>query len=440
MTENVPLNDDERAELERLRTEVGRLREERTPHGAWRRPRAILATILIVVGCLLAPLGALAVWTSNEISNTDRYVENVAPLASDPVIQNAIIDRTTNEIMLRLDVQAILAEVIGALEQRGLPPRAGDRLEGLAGPIGNGVRGFVRDQIAKIVQSQEFVTLWSQANRLAHTQLNAVLSGEGGELLRVNQGSVSIDLGPLIELVKQRLVSAGLSVAASIPAVHPTFPLFESSELAKAQSAYDMLNTLKWVLPIMALLFVAAGVYVARGKRNALIGAGIGVALGMFALAIGIAIGRAAYLDAVGDAKLNTTAAAVLFDTLVRFLRAGLRTIFVLALVVAAGAYLSGPAPAAVRLRAFFTRSFARVRRTGEGHGVTTGPVGRWMYSYRTLLRCAAVALAALMFLLWDQPTGKVVLFISVLLVLLLAVIELLSRPPAATPPAATAT
>jgi enoyl-[acyl-carrier-protein] reductase (NADH) len=44
-------------------------------------------------------------------------------------------------------------------------------------------------------------------------------------------------------------------------------------------------------------------------------------------------------------------AAAVAYDTIVRFMRLGLRTILMLALVVAAGAFLTGGSVTAVRTR-----------------------------------------------------------------------------------------
>ena len=80
---------DERAELERLRAEVAELRSKPPAapaapappkprrRGGWRAP---VATALVVLGCILAPISVIAVWTSNQVSNTNRYVENVAPL------------------------------------------------------------------------------------------------------------------------------------------------------------------------------------------------------------------------------------------------------------------------------------------------------------------------------------------------------------------------
>jgi len=56
------------------------------------RWRTILAVLLIVVGCVLAPLAGVAVWARNQVTNTDRYVRTVAPLASDPAIQAAMAD------------------------------------------------------------------------------------------------------------------------------------------------------------------------------------------------------------------------------------------------------------------------------------------------------------------------------------------------------------
>jgi hypothetical protein len=65
-----------------------------------------VASLLIVLGCVLAPLSVVAVWTRNQVTNTDRYVATVAPLASDPAIQQAIADQVTAQVLTCLDVPA----------------------------------------------------------------------------------------------------------------------------------------------------------------------------------------------------------------------------------------------------------------------------------------------------------------------------------------------
>jgi hypothetical protein len=62
---------------------------------------------------------------------------------------------------------------------------------------------------------------------------------------------------------------------------------------------------------------------------------------------------------------------------------------------------------------------------------VRTGPVGTWTYAHRKALRISAVALAAVVFVFWGQPTVAVALVITGLLLVVLAFIELIGRPPA---------
>jgi hypothetical protein len=89
-------------------------------------------------------------------------------------------------------------------------------------------------------------------------------------------------------------------------------------------------------------------------------------------------------------------AAAVLYDTIVAYLRLGLRTILVLALVIAAGAFLTGQSTTAVRTRQRLAGGIGRLRGGAEHAGWRTGPVGTWVHANKQLLRIAAVTLAAL--------------------------------------------
>ena len=84
----------------------------------------------------------------------------------------------------------------------------------------------------------------------------------------------------------------------------------------------------------------------------------------------------------------------------------------------------------AVRIRGAFARGLGRVRHTGERAGVHAGPAGTWTYAHRKGLRISAVALAALVFVFWGQPTAAAVIIIAVLLLVVLALIELIGRAP----------
>jgi hypothetical protein len=443
MDEQARLSDQERSELERLRAEVASLRarvrqggSDRVPAARRQRWRTLVATLLIVLACVLAPLGVVAIWTRNQVTNTDRYVATVSPLARDPAIQAAIADQITNQVFTYIDVKGLTTQAVTALTERGtLPPRVADQLQAFAVPIATGVRSFTRDQVGKVVASDAFADAWVQANRVAHQELVKALTGQGGGAITVSNDTVSINLAAFIQTVKQQLVNAGFTLAERIPQVNASFVLFQSKDITRARSAFNLLNTLGVWLPIVTLVLLVLGVYVAKDHRRALVGAGLGVAAGMLLLALALAVFRSIYLDAVPASVLPHDAAAVLYDTIVRFLRAGLRTVLVLGLVVAAGAFLTGQSVTAVRSRQSLARAIAWLQGGATRAGLRTGPVGTWVGAHKRALRIGAVVAAALALVFWSRPTGKVVLGLTLALLVVLAVIEFLGRPVGTAPP-----
>jgi hypothetical protein len=422
----------ETAELERLRAETAELRSQSTGAAhrrrfSWRTPVAI---VLIVIGCVLAPLSVIGIWSANQVSDTSRYVANIEPLIHNPAIQNALTDKLTTEITSKLNVTGYTNQAAALLDSKGLS-RVGALLKTFGPSIASAVTGFIHGQVHKIVTSPRFAQAWVQVNTVAHAEIVKALSGQGGGAVSVSNGQVVISLGPFINIAKQDLSARGFTLVNNLPPINPTLALFSSRDLVKAQSGYRLVNTLKWVLPFLALLLIGLGVYVARGHRRALIGAGLGFAASMAVLGIGLAFFRTIYLNSVPPAVLPSDAAAALFDTLVRFIKEALRTLLVVGLVVAVGAFFSGPSTTAVQTRSAFRSGFGWLRNRGERAGVSTGPVGLWTYAHRKALRVSAVALAALIFVFTSRPTAADVILIAILLLVVLGLIELIGRPPA---------
>jgi uncharacterized membrane protein len=150
----------------------------------------------------------------------------------------------------------------------------------------------------------------------------------------------------------------------------------------------------------------------------------------MLALGAGLAIARALYLNSVPASALPADAAGAAFDILVRFIKTALRTLLVVGLIVAAGAFFTGPSAAAVATRSALSSGLGSLRRSGESAGLSTGPAGRWTYTHRHALRIAVVALAALIFIFQGQPTAAGTIVIAIALLIVLGLIELIGRPP----------
>jgi hypothetical protein len=423
----VVVSADERAELERLRREVEALRADKRPARAKFRWRSMFAVVLIVLGCVLAPVAGVAVWTNNQVSDTDRFVRSVGPLVDDPDVQSALTNRLTATVFQYVDVQSLADDAVTALAAQGLPTQLVDRLNGLTPTLTSAVTGFVRDKIAEVVASPAFASAWNQAIRSVHRTADAVLSGSS-ESIVVRGDAVLLDLAPFIDQVKDRLSDAGLTAVDLVPEVHPTVELAKADTLVRAQTAYSTMNTVAGVLPWMVLIFFAVGVYLARNRFRALVGVGLGLGLAMVVLAAGLLVARSLLVDAVPAAAAPATASG--FDIVVTYLRLGLRALLVLGLVLALAGFLAGRSETAVHIR----RATAGRLHAIRGERSAGGPVATWVRRHIKGLRIGAVALALLTFVFLTQPSGAAILVIASVLLVVLAVIEFLAGPGAPPP------
>lgn len=425
-----PLTPEERAELERLRAELAALRAAPPPPAARRRGpirwASVGSAVLLVLGLVLVPVSVLAVWTHNQLSDTDRFVATVGPVLQDPAVQTVVSDRVTAEIFAQVDVQQLANQTVDALAAQGLPAPIADRLHGLTGPLAAGTRNFIGDKVQELVSSPAFVAAAQQALTISHQQMTAVLEGQSSAI-GIQGGEVVLDLYPFIEAAKQHLVASGFELAARIPAIHPTIALFPASTLIRAQTLYHLLDVAATWLPWVTLALLIGGVLLARRRRRAAMVVGIGVMATMFVLALALFAVRGLVVGGVAESSAAAVSSA--FDIVVRFVRAALRTLFVIGLVVTLAAWVTGPSTAAVRFRGALAGGVASLRRGAVGRWLAEGPVGPWVHARRTVLRTALVILAALVLLLIDRPSGWDVLWIVVALVVLLGVVQFLDQP-----------
>ena len=113
--------------------------------------RSIFSTLLIVIGVLGLVLSPLAIWGRNLLLNTDRYVQTMAPLASNPGVQSALVAAVDRQVEANLDVSSLVGGV--------LPPKAA---KALSGPLQNAVSGLINNIATNFVQSKAFATIWTR--------------------------------------------------------------------------------------------------------------------------------------------------------------------------------------------------------------------------------------------------------------------------------------
>ncbi|MFJ2937060.1 hypothetical protein ACIO8G_30380 [Streptomyces sp. NPDC087219] len=419
-------DDENQNELAALRARVAALEGEAAARPAPRhRGRSFLAAVLIVIGCLLVPLGIVAAWTSDIVGDTDRYVSTVAPLASDADVQAAVANRVTGAVMEHIDLEDLLEGV--APEQRPLLAKA---LGKLGGSLESAVRSFVHDKAQDVVASDAFETVWTDANRAVHTSVVRALTGSGDGAVQIKNDTVTVDLAPVIDRVKERLVDSGLTVAGKIPEIHTDFTVVKSDDIGKVKTGFRLLQVMGLWLPVLAVLLVVAGVLLSTHRRRTVIASAIGVAVAALVLGIALTVFRTVYLNALPD-TVSQPAAGSVYDALIHFLRTTVRMVVTLGLVVALAAWLTGPSRPAVVTRRMWNSGIDATRTAADRAGLRTGPVGPFVRRYRTWITWILVALAVLVYVLWDHPTAWVVVGLALALLFVFAVVGFLGARPA---------
>ena len=135
-----------------------------------------------------------------------------------------------------------------------MPPRVAAVLPTLSVPLSSGIESFTRDQVNNALASDRFATVWDQVTRAAHVQVERLLAGEQGEVVSAQDDTITINLRPIIEQVREQMVAGGFTLAENIPTVDRTFTLVQSDAVTQAQTAYRLLDALgSW------LVFVSLG-------------------------------------------------------------------------------------------------------------------------------------------------------------------------------------
>ncbi|MEZ5184373.1 MAG: hypothetical protein R2720_01380 [Candidatus Nanopelagicales bacterium] len=415
-------------EVRRLQAEVTRLQrelEQSPPKQKRRWVRTFWSTVLIVVACLLAPLSVVSVWARGEVTDTNRYVQTVAPLASDPAIQDAITTRITDEIFKYVDVPTLTSDAVASISQnRDLNPRQTAALQALTGPINSGIESYTEDAVAAVVGSDQFESAWVEANTLAHQRLQQALSGQNTDnAIRVADNQVVLDLGNLIDQVKQLLISKGFTVADKIPTVDQTIVLFEAPNATAMQTAYSALNTLGFWLPLIAITLAVVGVFVSHTRSTALAWFGFGLTAAMAVGAGMLGFARIEYLNSL-PVSVNHAAATAFFDTFTDFLRQSLWAGAAAGIVLLLGGLVLGAGKVATGVRSVPVKAAAAVQSWLASLGLAMDGARRWVAAQATGLRIAA-SLAALVFVMLQRyKTPDLILWTTAVLLVVLFVIQ----------------
>jgi hypothetical protein len=377
--------------------------------GSTHRLRSTAQVVLLVVATVCAIVAPPAVWSRNLVLNTDKYVQTLKPLAADSGVQDAVIAAIDKAVDAQIDIEELVRENL---------PRAA----ALAAPIEQAAETLVNTVVTKFVRSDAFQALWVTINRVAHTQIVRLLTGNGNVLQIDNGGRVVLNLQTAVNEVRNALASLGLKVAHRVVPVGATLQIAQLHGLAKARSFTKLLDNLADWLPWIMLVLFLASIAVAVRRRRAVAAAAWCFAGAMLLIGLLLLVGRHYYLAAIASDDIPRSVAMTVYDTLVRFLRDGIRILLAIGLLVVLIAWLAGQSHSARSTRGL-------PRRVGRSPAATrTVDIVR---GHARGVEIGIVALVALVLVLWSNPSGWTVLTLVIVGALLVGLVAVLAaRPP----------
>jgi len=429
--------DDLAARISALEAENSRLRSaastttggapSRHLPGRW---RAWVSALCIVIATILVPVSIVTAWARVQLVDEDAFTATLAPLASDPAVQSMIIDETMDAVGEKVDFAQITSDVIDGVAQLDLPPVAVRGLELLKQPAADGLESLVERAVTRVVTSDAFADVWATATRAAHRALVTTATSDGGGIVVQTEDGVGIQLGAIVERVKQNLTDRGIGAAALIPAVDRVVILGTGENLAVVRTSYAVTTAVGFWLPLLSLGLFGLGVLLARRRSVAVLGTGAGLLIGGGTLAIGISVGSAAVGSIAAQTQLSPSALDVIYGRVSDGMAHTAGVIAVIGVVVMALAWVFGRSAPAGAVRTGTGSMNVGIRRALRSRGVDTGVFGSWMYRQRGLVR-GVIAVLAIVWLLALRPlTFGDLLIVLVVTLVVWWLTELVQRRP----------
>jgi hypothetical protein len=377
--------------------------------------RRVLSIVLAVLAILAIVASVDAVWLKTTLQDEEQFVSTFQDSTKQEEIATAMSVRIADGIIEATDADVYITE--------NLPPE----LQFIAAPITDAMTELLANTAKPLIQSDAVNTAWTGALRATHVAVSAVLSGNEGALV-AEGGQVAVDLDEIAGVVVERAAEAGLT----LPETETSFGqivIYESEELAAAQSVAQTIDRMGWMLPFIALLLIIGSVWSAPDRRWITAFLGFGTAFGMLLSLAGLRIGRNVTLSTIED-EVTRAAGEATWDMVLDRLIKGSWGILVLGLIIGFVAWAIGPSPRAQQFTSWAIGTVDSWRRPAEADpsGFATFLAG----SKRTI-EMIVVAIGLLFVLFGPSLSALRVLLITLVVVGIVVVIEILAGPAEAT-------
>ena len=396
------------------------------------RTRRISAWILLVLASLLIPVSVISLWSIRTVTDTNHYVETMAPLARNQVIVDHLATKATDALF---STHIVENKVTEALPSAAKP---------IVAPVVAEVHQYVYNLALKFFESPKFGRLWDQLNTHTHDAVIDILTGKQSALTkRIEKGGqVVVNVTPALNDIIASANARGVTLFNPLKPILGTgdslgITIVSKDQVSKFSGWFNLVIKLKWAIPAFALAVGILAIVVAIERRKTLLRLGVGVALMALLLLAGMSLGRITFLNQASGHSFNRDVAASVWDTILRFLKSDLRWTVLIAGLVALGAWVAGPARYAVWIRSAAARGgrWVGTQARSLGSGADRAAAGSermarsggWILEHVKGLRAVGAVVVALFVVLGGNLTGWTLLVILVVLAAYLGLLQLVA-------------
>ena len=309
--------------------------------------RMLIARSLVVLGALFVIVSLLAGYVRFQALDTDTVENSAGELIADPEIRDQIGATLADELFTNIDVEAALREQLPADQQ------------GLAAPITGALRLGAEPAAQRLLERPRVQELWVRSITESHRALIRLLEDDTGAL-QTQGGNVVLNLRPLVIQLGDRIAIFG-RVSERLPADTGLITIIEADQLETAQDLTQIMKVLGMWLWIVPILLWAAALWLARGRRRAILRmiAFTSILAGLIVL-VARRVAGSIVVDELAPTESVREAAGDAWDILTSLLRDGGLTLLGLGVIILVAVWIAGPSKRATDSRRLLAPYIAR--------------------------------------------------------------------------------
>jgi hypothetical protein len=370
-----------------------------TPAEKAQRWRGFLSFILLALSILCLIVGSLFVWMRATAYNPNGYVASALQVEGQVAIQNALVNYITEDVLPPSQVESLATQ---AADQLPIPPA---RQKLVAGVLAAGFNSQIQNIATNLVSQVGESGLAVRVTQRASEEAVALLRNKSS-VFQYQGDSIVFNTAPIIKQARAKLDEQLGNLSQFLPPPRtegfPTYVLVQGAVVTTIQSAVSTIDLMSWLLPLLFVILLALGLFVARQRRSAAFRVMIAIAVSAVVVLIGIRIAKSAITGLINDPPTQDVVDSILNAASTNLVDQTL-WLALLAAVIGAALWFFGPDTPARAGRAWMV---------ARGHDLITGqpgPAGRvtqFAREHRAAILVTALAVGVLILLLISNATA----------------------------------